>query len=123
MDSPFAIETDKPYVAIKGKRGGYIQLATAKPVTNWADMPDELLQLAKQWCATLQAHGAKKVYWIVLAEQVEHLHIHLYPRWSDDEPRGLELFEQRFEEQAFGWDAALVEELNAFLRVKNVDLV
>jgi len=93
--SPFLKTTEKPFVAIAGKRNGYIQLATSHEIHQYAGMPDDLLLASKAWAIALEKLGARRVYWITLSEAVHHLHIHLYPRWDDDEPKGLPLFEQR----------------------------
>lgn len=93
--SPFQRITPTSLIAVRGPRNGYIQLASAELNTHYADMPSELLLAAKTWAAKLESLGAKRVYWIILSEQVQHLHIHLYPRWDDNETRGIALFEQR----------------------------
>lgn len=93
--NPFLVETDKPFVAILGKRRGYVQITTRHEVTDYQHLPDGLLQAAKDWAIHLEALGAKKVYWMILSEVVTHLHVHLYPRWGDDEVKGPELFNQR----------------------------
>lgn len=95
-DSPFlAPDSEAPLVALKGLRNGYLQLAANRPCECYADMPPELLLAARDWAAQLEVLGAKRVYWITLSEVVRHLHIHLYPRWEEDEPKGLSLFESR----------------------------
>ncbi len=95
MESPFSTTTNDPLVALAGQRCGYIQLATSQLAMHYADLPDEIFTAAKDWAACLEKLGAQRVYWIMLAEQVTHLHLHLYPRWTSDEIKGLPLFEQR----------------------------
>jgi diadenosine tetraphosphate (Ap4A) HIT family hydrolase len=95
--NPFLQETDCPLVAIPGERNGYIQLAMACESESYSQVSPELFMAAQAWANILESLGARRIYWITLAEQVRHLHIHLYPRWSDDEPKGIPLFEARFE--------------------------
>lgn len=104
--SPFCIETDQALVAIRGMRRGYIQLAQPQEVTSYQDLSDEWLKAARAWAATLEALGAKRVLWIMLSEMVPHLHLHVYPRWTDEEVRGIALFEQREQAPQPAWDAA-----------------
>ncbi|HEY9886392.1 MAG TPA: hypothetical protein V6C96_03930 [Vampirovibrionales bacterium] len=95
MKNPFQLDTKAPLVFIKGQRKGYLQIATSEIITKYKNLPDYLLLAAKDWVTSLEGLGAKKVYWISLSEVVEHLHIHLYPRWSDTESKGIQLFEER----------------------------
>ncbi|MBK8190734.1 MAG: hypothetical protein IPK79_09840 [Vampirovibrionales bacterium] len=92
---PFEHAADAPLVAIPGARNGYLQLAPSTRAICYADLPDVALLAAKDWAARLEALGAPRVYWLTLAEVVRRLHIHLYPRWSDDLARGIALFEAR----------------------------
>jgi diadenosine tetraphosphate (Ap4A) HIT family hydrolase len=114
MANPFLTATNRPLVALCGLRGGYIQLATAREVTDYSALPPELFFAAQAWAAQLEELGARRVYWITLSEVVRHLHIHLYPRWSDDEPRGLALFEQREASPQPPWTANLRDALDAW---------
>lgn len=123
MKSPFAIETDKPFVTIKGKRNGYIQLATSKLLTTYSELPNELLLAAKAWAQILETHGAKRVYWITLSEVVDHLHIHLYPRWSDTEPKGLDLFNLREAGPQPEWTDEINLALAQFAQQFNVEII
>ena len=93
--SPFLITTDKRFVVLKGNRNGYIQLATSNEITSYQGLTPDLMQVALSWCQILEKNGAKRVYWVTLSEAVRHLHIHLYPRWLDEEAKGIELFESR----------------------------
>ncbi|MBX2860339.1 MAG: hypothetical protein KTR14_03835 [Vampirovibrio sp.] len=93
--NPFLIDTERPLVALKGHRGGYVQLAPSREVTSYKEAPTEVFQAAHAWAAQLELLGARRVYWITLSEVVSHLHIHLYPRWTENELKGLPLFEAR----------------------------
>ena len=95
MDNPFLSNTSQPLVALCGPRKGYLQIAPSQEITQYQDLPKSLFEAAQHWAIALEQLGAKRIYWITLSEAVPHLHIHLYPRWSEDEPKGLVLFEQR----------------------------
>lgn len=102
--NPFtAIETDKPYVALLGKRNGYVTLATRHEILEYAQLPDEMLLAAKAWAAALERLGSPRTYWITLSEATPHLHIHLYPRWPEDSACGVTLFESRESDPQPGW--------------------
>jgi diadenosine tetraphosphate (Ap4A) HIT family hydrolase len=121
--NPFLIETTKPLVVICGERCGYVQLASSNGATDYASLPDSLFLAAKSWAAELEALGAKRVYWITLSEVVRQLHIHLYPRWTDDEPRGLPLFDQRDHSPQPIWDAEVKRALQAWAEAYQVHRV
>lgn len=121
--NPFLTQTDQPFVAILGSRAGYLKIATVQEATQYAQLPDSLFHAAKAWAAILQAHGAKRVYWLTLSEVVTHLHIHLYPRWSDDEPKGLPLFESRNEPNQPKWSLELKTALNHWASEHQVHLI
>jgi diadenosine tetraphosphate (Ap4A) HIT family hydrolase len=87
--------THKPLVAVKGARNGYLQLAPTQLTEHYGDLPPTLFAAATDWARILESLGAQRVYWVMLAEVVPHLHLHLYPRWTPDEPKGLPLFEAR----------------------------
>ena len=112
--NPFlAIAADRPMVALKGQRNGYIMLAPATEITTYADLPDELLETAKAWAAILEQSGSPRAYWITLSEVTRHLHIHLFPRWPEDTLSGVALFETRDKHPQPVWTA----EMDARLRV------
>jgi len=121
--NPFLIETEQSLVAIKGLRDGYIQLAPAVETTIYTHLPDSLFQAAKAWAVVLEAHGAKRVYWLTLSEVVTHLHIHLYPRWLQDEPKGLPLFEARDVQPHPLWSAELQAALHQWAQQYDVAIV
>ena len=100
-----ALTSDASLIALCGPRNGYLQLAPALCITTYAALPDAMVLAAKDWAVRLEALGARRVYWITLSEVVRRLHIHLYPRWSDEEPRGLALFEQREQPPQPEWTA------------------
>jgi hypothetical protein len=123
---PFNTSGQHSLVAMWGGRSGYLQVASAYSCTHYADLPAEVLLAARHWAATLQHLGAKRVYWVTLSEQVTHLHIHLYPRWCDDEPeRGTALFDQRHHElaQPQAWPAPVLNALGAWARQWDATLV
>ncbi|MDX1920447.1 MAG: hypothetical protein SFU25_06890 [Candidatus Caenarcaniphilales bacterium] len=66
------------FVAIKGLRCGYLQLATSEEIINYSKLPPSLFVVAHEWMQVLEKVGAKRVYSIILSEQVKHIHIHLY---------------------------------------------
>jgi hypothetical protein len=102
--NPFtAVSTQKPLVALKGKRNGYLMLATSQEIFQYAELPDSLLIAAKTWAATLEKMGAPRVYWMTLSEVTPHLHIHLYPRWPEDNMKGIPLFEARETSPQLAW--------------------
>jgi diadenosine tetraphosphate (Ap4A) HIT family hydrolase len=95
MPDPFRRETDRTLVAVKGLRGGYLQLAQPEDIRQYGDLSDALFLAARDWAARLEALGAERVYWLMLADVVPHLHLHLYPRWPEDTTKGIPLFEAR----------------------------
>lgn len=100
-------------IALRGLRNGYIQLAPSKELTLYNALDAQILIAAQHWCCALESLGAKRVYWLTLSEVLPHLHIHLYPRWSDSEIKGLALFEARHTPEQPAWteatEAALIE--------------
>ena len=98
-------------MALKGQRNGYIMLAPAKDIRHYTGLEPALFATAKAWGEQLEALGAQKVYWIMLSEVTEHLHIHLYPRWADDTQKGITLFESRDSEPQPDWQPAVLDQL------------
>jgi diadenosine tetraphosphate (Ap4A) HIT family hydrolase len=123
MPNPFAVETEKPLVAIKGARCGYLQLSCTRESTHYDEMPDALLLAAKAWAAELERQGARRVYWITLSEVVRQLHIHLYPRWRNDEPKGLVLFGERETAAQPDWTEAVNEALERWAERHQVEII
>lgn len=123
VSNPFLTETTQPLVAIQGKRCGYVQLAPSKVITTYQDLPEALFIAAKTWAAVLEDLGAKRVYWITLSEMVPHLHIHLYPRWSDKEERGISLFEQRNDHAQPLWTPDIQEAFTCWLQEHQIHLI
>jgi hypothetical protein len=122
--SPFTNQTLRPLVALCGTRGGYIQVATSTYIDRYQELPTALHMAAQEWAKTLEALEAKRIYWFILSEQVRHLHIHLYPRWSDEETlRGIELFEARESLPQPGWSTPLLEALEDWSNRHDVHLV
>lgn len=105
--TPFQTPSNHPLVALRGTRGGYIQLAPAAPIQTYDGLPPSLFTAAQAWAHTLETLGAPRVYWITLSEVVRHLHIHLYPRWPDDTLRAIALFEARDQSPQPPWTPAL----------------
>jgi diadenosine tetraphosphate (Ap4A) HIT family hydrolase len=113
LNNPFKTETTLPLVAIKGMRGGYIQLSPSSPVEHYNAMPLSCLEAALAWATVLEStNGIERCYWITLSEAVKQLHIHLYPRYQSDAlPVGIPLFEERNNASQPEW----TPELNALL--------
>lgn len=107
MDNPFNLPTELPLVAIRGARAGYLQLAQTGTAQQYDALTPALFEAARDWAATLERLGAKRVYWITLSEVVRHLHIHLYPRWEEDMFKGIPLFEARETLPQPGWSPTL----------------
>jgi diadenosine tetraphosphate (Ap4A) HIT family hydrolase len=123
LENPFLTDTNSPLAAIQGLRGGYVQLAPTRLTTTYQDLPDTMLLAAKAWAVKLEALGAKRVYWITLSEMLPHLHIHLYPRWSDDELRGLPLFEQREHAGQPPWTDDLAQAFDTWAKAFDVTVI
>lgn len=122
--SPFAQNTAHTLVALVGQRAGYIQVATPQPHQHYSALPPVLFQAAQAWCATLEQLGAPRIYWLTLSEQVRHLHIHLYPRWSDTETlRGTALFDQRNTTPQPPWQPHQQQALHLWAQHWNVALL
>lgn len=122
-DRPFFSTTQSLLVAIKGARNGYVQLAPSAQITRYGDLPNELLLAAKDWAARLETLGAKRVYWITLSEAVTHLHIHLYPRWTDDEVKGVALFEDRCKPNQPEWTPSVEDAFSQWAHTHDVSLI
>jgi len=120
QSNPFLTDTDRPLVAIRGLRGGYVQLASAQEITNYRALPQALFVAAQDWAARLEGLGARRVYWIPLSEVVRHLHIHLYPRWTDEEPQGLAVFEQRHASPQPPWTPQILAAFDAWIQAHAV---
>ncbi|HEY9687696.1 MAG TPA: hypothetical protein V6C52_12040 [Coleofasciculaceae cyanobacterium] len=121
--NPFtAVSTQKPLVALKGKRNGYLMLATSQEILQYAELPDSLLTSAKTWAATLEKMGAPRVYWMTLSEVTPHLHIHLYPRWSEDDLKGIPLFEARESNPQPAWTELTEAALDKWALDFNVEI-
>lgn len=119
--NPFlAISTEKPLVAIRGRRNGYIMLAPSREITAYADLPDTLLLAAKAWASTLEAQGAPRAYWITLSEVTRHLHIHIFPRWPEDTLKGVPLFESRDSASQPEWQSSMQALLESWAETFNV---
>jgi hypothetical protein len=122
--SPFINQTSRSLIALCGKRDGYIQLATSQFIENYHELPASLHLAGLDWAKTLEALGAKRVYWFILSEQVRHLHIHLYPRWSDEEAdRGITLFEKRDTFPQPEWSLSVTEALHDWGKQHDVYLM
>ena len=115
MNSPFSEQTDCLFIAIVGKRAGYIQIATNGETTAHAEIPLDLLNACQAWSSFLQTQESiAKVYWLQFSEVVEHLHWHLYPRFIHDLLKGTDAFNARHTHEAespwdLHWQAALFQ--------------
>ncbi len=121
LNNPF-LKAPKGYAfaCIKGARNGYIQLATTIEVHQYQNLPPEILMAAQDWASALECLGAKKVYWLTLAEVLPHLHIHLYPRWENDTQKGVALFEARETLPQPEWNETTRNTLNTWAKKHNV---
>lgn len=123
MSNPFlANATALPFVAIQGKRDGYIMLAPATEITQYSQLPPAIFQMAQQWAALLEAMGSPRVYWITLSEVTRHLHIHLFPRWETDSLKGVELFETRDSQKQPEWRPETLQALAQWAKDHQVSL-
>jgi diadenosine tetraphosphate (Ap4A) HIT family hydrolase len=120
---PFAVETDKPLVALLGKRNGYVMLATNQGIEHYAQWPDSILLAAKAWAATLEGMGSPRAYWITLSEEVRHLHIHLFPRWEHDVLKGAALFDTRDAEVQPAWTQEVITALTTWADEFDVKII
>jgi hypothetical protein len=113
MQTPFSSSTTAPFVALVGKRAGYVQVAPNRNITQHAAVPLALFDACQAWSAFLQSQEqVAKVYWVQFSEVVEQLHWHLYPRFSQDALKGTQAFEARNDPSAavsweLHWQAAL----------------
>jgi diadenosine tetraphosphate (Ap4A) HIT family hydrolase len=109
MSNPFIQgDSDLPYIALTRNRNGYIMISTTQSeVVNYADLSLDLMAAAKAWSAILEKNGAPRVYWIMLSEETQHLHMHLFPRWPEDTQKGIPLFESRNSTPQPAWMPAL----------------
>jgi diadenosine tetraphosphate (Ap4A) HIT family hydrolase len=123
MLNPFSTQSTTPFVALCGVRKGYVQLSFTAETTQFNQADPQIYTAAHAWCQTLENLGAKRVYWIVLSEQVRQLHIHLYPRWQDDEAQGLALFEQRDQAQSMRWDEVSLSALHLWGQQQQIELL
>lgn len=112
MTNPFIHkENNLPYIALTRNRNGYIMIATNEEIVRYQDFSLDLMAAAKAWSAILESHGAPRVYWIMLSEETQHLHMHLFPRWSDDTQKGISLFESRNTTPQPAWTPEMEEAL------------
>ncbi len=121
--NPFlAMADSQPYIALQGARNGYIMLAPAVEVTQYADLPPAIWTAAQAWAATLEHNGSPRVYTVILSEVTRHLHIHLFPRWPEDELRGTALFDTRDTQPQPAWTPALQAALIQWAQTHQVAL-
>lgn len=122
--SPFlGHSTQSKFVVIKGRRCGYIQLASAEEIVNYSDLSPLLFLAAHEWMKALEKFGAKRVYFILLSEEVKHIHIHLYPRWEEQEAKGLDLFAQREQKNQPIWSQEINSLLDKWAEENNIFII
>lgn len=122
--SPFlGHSSEKKFVAIKGLRAGYIQLASSEEIINYSDLSPLLFLAALDWMKALEELGAKRVYSIILSEQVKHIHVHLYPRWDEQEEKGLDLFAKREQKDQPIWSQEMNFLLDKWAEDNNVFII
>lgn len=115
----------QPLVAKLGLRAGYVQLATTANQSRYSQWNELILKAALAWAQTLEAQpfNSPRVYWLTLSEEVRHLHIHLYPRWPEDNIKGLPLFEARNELAQPTWHTPLKQALSKWANTYGVYLL
>lgn len=98
-------------------------LATAAEIETYAQWPETILTAAKAWAALLESLGSPRVYWITLSEVTRHLHIHLFPRWPEDNLQGIALFETRDAGPQPPWQAPVLESLSNWAQEYQVEII
>ncbi|MBY0404674.1 MAG: hypothetical protein K2X66_12295 [Cyanobacteria bacterium] len=120
-----------PFVAFIGKRKGYVQLATSSQIEQFQKLPESLFVAAQAWASTLEGGSfpenhailerALKIYWFILSDVVPHLHIHLYPRWGEEEAKGINLFQERDNPKHFyPWTSSLRDALTSWSKAHHI---
>ncbi|OMP66111.1 HIT family protein [Domibacillus epiphyticus] len=78
---------------------GYLYVEPKRHVESWCELTGEELNAVSQtikYISFLLTHyyKAERVYTVVISEQVRHFHIHLIPRYKDQNAKGLKLIEK-----------------------------
>ena len=121
MTNPFtAVDGNQPFIALTRNRNGYIMIATRQENTSYGDFSLDLMAVAKAWASILESYGAPRVYWIMLSEETQHLHMHLFPRWPEDAQKGITLFEARNNTPQPPWTPELDTALAEWAKTWNV---
>jgi diadenosine tetraphosphate (Ap4A) HIT family hydrolase len=115
--------TQKPLVALKGQRNGYIMLAPSRETEHYDTLSDEALLAARAWATRLEQLGSSRAYWIILSEVTRHLHIHLFPRWPEDTLSGVPLFESRDTTSQPTWQEDVISALLAWAEEFQVEVL
>jgi hypothetical protein len=112
-------------VAIMGKRGGYIQLSPSHQVVGYSQVSTTFLNAALAWATCLEAQPTiARCYWITLSEAVKQLHIHLFPRYTDETKIvGISLFEARNTLPQPDWTPSLTEALQQWASTHGVAII
>jgi diadenosine tetraphosphate (Ap4A) HIT family hydrolase len=94
-------------------------------VEGYQHLPLACLEAARAWATVLEAHPTiARCYWITLSEAVKQLHIHLYPRYSDEvETVGIPLFEARNTQPQPPWQPELTEALHQWATTHGVAII
>lgn len=122
--NPFLCKTtEKPIVALAGKRNGYLMIAPSQAIVNYDLLPETPLLAAKAWAGRLEQLGSPRAYWIVLSELTPHLHIHIFPRWPEDSLKGLPLFEAREHDPQPQWTPVVQEALRCWAQEYQVEIL
>jgi diadenosine tetraphosphate (Ap4A) HIT family hydrolase len=116
-------KTTLPIVALKSKRNGYIMIAPKEEITDYASLPDIVLLAAKAWAAQLESLGSPRAYWITLSEATPHLHIHIFPRWLQDDLKGIALFERRDTDPQPTWTVQSEQALFNWAQTYQVEII
>lgn len=108
------------YIALRGARNGYIMLAPAAEITQYAELPLGIWTAAQAWAVALEQGGSPRVYTVIWSEVTRHLHLHLFPRWPEDSLRGAALFESRDTQPQPAWLPETLEALTDWARAYQV---
>jgi diadenosine tetraphosphate (Ap4A) HIT family hydrolase len=122
--NPFlSTHTQKPIVALRGKRNGYLMIAPSQEIVQYENLPEMPLIAAKAWATQLERMGAPRAYWMILSELTPHLHIHIFPRWPQDTLQGISLFESRDTDPQPEWTRPMEEALQAWAQEYEVEML
>lgn len=115
--------TDKPLVALPGKRNGYLMIAPSTETLHYETLDEKALLAARAWATRLEQLGSPRAYWIILSEVTRHLHIHIFPRWPEDTLSSVPLFESRDTQPQPAWTDAMQTALRQWATEFQVEIL